>query len=359
MSAVEDDLRGQLEAAMKAHTEPPEVETEVAEVETPEADAKPERARDEKGRFAAKSESDVSTDHPSAEKPNPGADIEIAKGQPAAAPEQPEKAEAPSLAPPNGWSAEAKAKWHELPAEIMAAVQKREQDITKFTSSRDEHASFGKEIYQTVQPYIAQIQAEGGTPATAIRSLLNTAYVLRTGSPEQKRQLLLQTAQQYGVDLGTAQPQQGVPPGLETIQQRLDRLERERQEEQNAAQQRLHAEVQTELEAFAADPKHPHFEVVKGHMSALIAQGVAKDLQDAYDQAVWARTDTRATLLAQQRAEEEQKRKAEAKQRAEAARKKSLSITGGPGNTAAESAPEGRSLREELQAQMAAASGGI
>jgi nitric oxide reductase activation protein len=94
-------------------------------------------------------------------------------------------------------------------------------------------------------------------------------------------------------------------------------------------------------------------------MAALIGQGAAKDLQDAYEQAVWARPDTRATLLAQQRAEEEQKRRAEAKQKAEDARRKSVSITGGPGNTANSSAPEGRSIRDELSAAIAASSGAV
>jgi hypothetical protein len=72
-------------------------------------------------------------------------------------------------------------------------------------------------------------------------------------------------------------------------------------------------------------------------------------LQDAYDQAVWARPDTRATLLAQQRAEEEQKRRTEAKAKAEAAKRKSVSITGGPGNTAASAAPGSKgSVRDDL-----------
>jgi hypothetical protein len=364
MSAAENSVRDDIEAAIKEHAEveTPEVETPVVEAtpDKPEPEQTQERTRDEKGRFVAKDTAEPGTKDLESD-PKSLATVSVAPsaGQATAAPEQSEKEQAPSLAPPNGWSAEAKAKWHELSPEIMAAVQKREQDIAKFTSTRDEHASFGKEVYQTVQPYLAQIQAEGGTPTSAIKSLLNTAYVLRTGSPEQKRQLLLQTAAQFGVDLGTPQAQPGAVPGLETLQQRLDRLEHERQQERAAEQNRLQAEVQTEIETFAADPKHPHYEAVKGHMSALIAQGLAKDLQDAYDQAVWARPDTRATLAAQQRAEEEQKRRAEAKQRAEDAKRKNVSITGGPGNTAAASAPGGRSIREELLAASAAVSGGV
>lgn len=364
MSAAENSVRADLEAAMKAHVEPPEVEAEVVEAVATEVETevqKQERARDEKGRFAAKS--DVASDVPAADASARSADAAksaVEPEKPVAEPEKPEAAPT-SLAPPNGWSAEAKAKWHELPPEIMSAVQKREQDIAKFTSTRDEHASFGKDIYQAVQPYMATIKAEGGTPRTAIESLLNTAYVLRTGSPEVKKQLLLQTAQQFGVDLRVApsDPTKQTPPEIASLQQEIAQLKGMLTQQQQSAQQQLQTEVQTEIEAFAADPKHTHYAEVKAVMAALLRDGLAKDLQDAYDQAVWARPDLRATLLAQQRAEEEQKRSAEAKRKAEEAKRKSISITGGPGNTAAAAAPGGRSIRDELEAAMAASSGAV
>lgn len=377
MSTAESSVRDDLEAAMKASKAPAEV-AEVEIVETPVVEAstevesetqKQERARDATGRFVAR---DATSDDGAAKAgvgrvPEP-ADAELA-AQPAAAakPAEPAKdPEAPALgsalAPPNGWSAEAKAKWHELSPEVMAAVQKREQDVAKFTSTRDEHASFGKEVYQAVQPYLANIQAEGSTPATAIKSLLNTAYVLRHGTADQKRQAVQSIIQTYGVDLGVA-PQPGarpqVAPELAPLYQEIDQLKAERVQAQQAEQHQLRDEVQREIVAFAADPKHQHYETVKGHMSALIGSGVAKDLQDAYDQAVWARTDTRATVLAQQRAEDEQKRRTEAKAKADAAKRKSIGITGGPGSTAAASAPEGRSLREELEANVAASTGAV
>jgi hypothetical protein len=379
MSAAPDSIRGQLEAAVKQHAEP-EVETEVGDTEVvaPVVESqqqKEERSRDDKGRFVSagadsRSDAGVSGDAGRsgvrAETQQPVVEVEGATAGKPTAPVNPDQlpdAQPQALAPPNGWTAEAKAKWHELPAEVMAAVQKREADVAKFTSTRDEHASFGKEIYQAVSPYLAVIKAEGGTPRTAVESLLNTAYLLRTAAPEVKRQLLLDTARQYGVDLGvTAKPGQqptAIPPEFATLQTEVASLKTQLAQYQNAGQQQLQTEVQTEIEAFAADPKHPHYESVKGHMAALIGQGLAKDLQDAYEQAVWARPDTRATLAAQQRADEEQKRRADAKQKAEAAKRKNVSVTGGPGNTAAAAAPGGRSIRDELEAARAAQSGGV
>jgi hypothetical protein len=352
MSAVETSIRDELQAAFKASKEASETpETPKSEaLEAPKVSEAPEavpvveaqeRVRDEKGRFVAKEAEPETVDKPAVKQEVPVVE------KPAA------------IAPPNGWSAEAKAKWHELPPEIMAAVQKREQDIGKFTSTRDEHASFGKEIYQTVQPYMPLIQAEGGTPARAIQALLNTAYVLRTGTPEQKKQLLLVTARNYGIDLSgqpTGQPT-GQPDEFSALRSEVQELRSALAQRESAIEQQLQTEVQTEVDAFAADPKHPHYAEVKANMAALLSAGAAKDLQDAYDQAVWARPDIRATLLAQQRAEEEQKRVAEAKARAEAAKRKSISITGGPG--ASSSSAPARSLREELEANFAASSGAV
>lgn len=377
MSAAQDDLRSQLESAFKAQAEPPaEVETEATETAVTEVESEPtqERARDDKGRFVARDSATAERDSEgvreasgAAEQRGAVSDAEAQRTAEAAAegpkdgPDGASKAQEQALAPPNGWPAEAKAKWHELPAEIMAAVQKREQDIAKFTSQRDEHASFGKDMYQAVQPYMPIIRAEGGTPRTAVEALLNTAYLLRTGSPEQKKQLLLQTARQYGVDLGEpAQPNTTtLPPELQAAIAEIRNHNARIAQAEQAERERLQTEVLQEIETFAADPKHAHYAEVKAHMAALLSQGAATTLQDAYDQACWASPTVRATLQAQERAAEEQKRKAEAKAKAEAAKRKSIGITGGPGNTAAATAPEGRSIRDELQAAMAAQSGAV
>ena len=368
MSAAEKSLREELEAAMKP--EPVETLETAGTVDAAAETTTQERPRDEKGRFApkgvepsseaaGKDEGAATGGVRTAVADKPGEAERPLEGQAAAPTEKQEV----SLAPPNGWPAEAKAKWHELPPEIMQAVQKREQDIAKFTSTRDEHASFGKEMYQAVQPYMAVIKAEGGTPTSAVQSLLNTAYVLRTGSPEQKRSLLIQTARQFGVDLGAPaeapQNTTGLPPDVQATLAEIRNYQAQIAQQQQSERQRLQYEVQQEIEAFAADPKHAHYAEVKAHMAALLGQGAAKDLQDAYDQACWASPTVRATLQAQTRAEEEQKRRAEAKAKAEEAKRKSISVTGGPGNTAQASAPEGRSIRDELRAAMAASSGAV
>lgn len=359
MAAAEDDLRAQLESAFKEHSEP---EAPPSAAAPPEAPATDTRARDERGRFVSGAEK---TEQPAARDitaiaaaPTAAAPPSTATAEPPAAAAEPKPAVTQALAPPNGWSAEAKAKWHELPPEIQAAVNQREQDVAKFTSKTDEERQFGREMQRAVAPYLAQIQSEGGTPAGAVQSLLNTAYILRNGSPQQKQQALLGVAQQFNIQLPTPGEQPQIPPELHALYQRINQLEGSLNQFHQGSMQATQATIQSEIEAFAADPAHQHFQEVKAHMAALLKEGLAPDLQSAYDQACYARPDIRTTLLAQQRASEEQKRIADQKAQADAARRKAVSINGGPGISAA-AAPADRSLREELLANMRAASGAV
>lgn len=346
MSDDTDDLRATLTDAFKSSAEPEPAATPEPAVAAPETPAQAtERARDEQGRFAAKAAQEAA---------EPAAQAAPA-GTVAPAEAVPPVAEAPKVpGPPNSWSAQAKANWHTLPTEIQAEIAKREQDIAKFTGKTDEERAFGRDMQKVVQPYLPVIKAQGATPAQAVESLLNTAYVLHTGTPQAKQAALMQVAREYGIPLEGNQ--QSSDAYTQQLEQRLAQLEQRLtgadQEQEFALQQ----EVANDLAAFAADPRNSHFEAVKGHMAALLSSGEAKDLQDAYDRAVWASPDTRATLLAQQRAEEEAKRRADEAKRLEDARRKAVSVVGSPGLATAAARPNGDlSLRDELQANLRAA----
>lgn len=360
MAAEELDLRQQLEQAFSAAREDPPEKPETPPVaEAVPAPAGDERPRDERGRFVSGLEKPQEEPAAPASAPDPkaAAPATPAAPDPKAAAPAAQPAAPTAAAPPNGWSAEAKAKWHELPAEIQAAVAKRETDIAKFTGKTDEERSFGREMQRVVAPYLAQIQAEGGTPAGAVQSLLNTAYVLRNGSPEQKQQALIAVAQQFNIPIPNSDGSQ-TPDDVAALKQELAAVRGELQQIRQGSSQADQARIQADIDAFAADPSHPHFEEVKAVMGALMTSGSARTLQEAYDQACYARPDIRTTLQAQQRAAEEQKRRSEEKAKADAARAKAVSITGGPGS-AAPTAPANRSLREELEANFRTASGAV
>lgn len=303
------------------------------------------KERDDKGRFAPKEKLNL---------PPEAKEKAEKKVQEATAPE--EKPEV--VAPPASWKAEHKEKWSEIPPHMQKAILAREEEIHKGFTRLDEERLLGKQIKETVAPYLAQIQAEGGTPITAVKDLLNTAYVLRTGDPVTKARLVAQVIQQYGVDLSLAgQQAQNVDPVLAQTQQRLMQLEQQLRQEKELQSQQQNASIMTEIEAFSNNPENSYFEQVRADMQTLLQSGAIpaaspqKMLKEAYDRAVWANPTTRQLLLVKQAAEAESKRNevVATKKRA------SGSITGSSGTTNANPAPKDRSLADEIRANYRAA----
>jgi len=287
--------------------------------------------------------------------------VQAKDGAQAATPQEEKPFEAPK-----SWKAEAKQHRQTLPKDLQKLLIEREEEVHKGFTKQDEERVFGKQLRDVIGPYMPLIQAQGGTPVTAVQSLLNTAYILHTGAPEQKQQLFRQLAQQYGINIeGLApQDQQWVDPQVQALQEKLSALENQQNQWLNSQQQHLVSEMQGHIQSMQSQTeKYPHMQAVSQHMSALIQSGIATGntpselLDNAYQQAVWANPELRSTLLAAQQAEQEAKRAAEAKAKADAARKAAGSIVGSPGATAPANQVPNRSLREELTANLRAAQG--
>jgi hypothetical protein len=275
-------------------------------------------------------------------------------------PATPETPAAPKVDIPQGVPPAIKAKWETLDPEVRAALVKREEDVHKMFTRHDSELNLGRKMKDVIQPYMPIIQAEGGTPETAVQSLLNTAYVLRTAPAAQKTQLFAQLAQQYGVDLSQigATPQSQPDGGAYQFQQQLAQLQQ--QLNPDAIMSRLREQMETdkvqdEVRAFAANPANAHFETVRAEMAALMQSGRAKDLQEAYDAACWANSEIRSTLMAKQEAEKEAKRKAEIETKKRAA----TSVTGSSGKASSTVADKPKSLEDELRELMSAQEGGL
>lgn len=283
---IEDSIRGDLEKAFETVESPSE-----------EPEAKSEKTRDEAGKFAKKP-------------------AEVA-------PEE----KVPDA--PRSWTNEEKAKWAEATPEVRKAILRRESEVEQGFTKLDEDRNFGKSIKDVVTPYMQIINAEGGTPATAIQSLLNTAYILRTAPAAQKTALFHQLARQYGVDLSQPNNTSAVQPNA--LLTEINQLKQQIQQQPEVfRQQQESLAIKSQIDTFAADPKNIHYEKLKPVMASLLQGGQAKDMQDAYDKASWADPDIRSSLVATQSAETETKRIAEIKAKTEQSRKASVSIKGSP-----------------------------
>lgn len=237
--------------------------------------------------------------------------------------------------PPQSWGESVKANWATLPEDVRASILKREADAHKEFTAPDGALRLGREIKNIIAPYEAQIRAEGATPAQAVESLLNTAYILRSGTPEQKRALILNTAKQYGVDLGSLQQEEEyVDPTIAQLKAQVEELKRLTDPnyiKSTLTKEMEDAKTQADIVAFASDPANVHYQSVRPMMKAMIESGAidfklptgleksqAQVLKEAYDMACMANPTIRSTLEAAKAAEQEAKRKQEvmAKKRA-------------------------------------------
>lgn len=271
-----------------------------------------------------------------------------------------EEAPEPEIEPaPQALSSKLKEKWKDLDPEVRQEIIKRENDTHQMFTRHDGELNLGRKMKEVISPYMAVIQSEGGTPETAVRDLLNTAYVLRTGSPDQKAQLLMQVAQQYGVDLQQAmQPQQAQDPvqEIQRMRQEMDALRQSANPDtikQQLQEQMEYDTIQSQVNAFAGDPANKYFEQVKPVMASLLSSGAAQDIQEAYDRACYADPTIRSTLMS------EQTKALEAKRKAEISRKKqaSASVTGSPDMTSPNTKAPIKSIEDELMEGLRASTG--
>lgn len=222
------------------------------------------------------------------------------------APVDPAAQQAAVDAAPNTWKKEAAAEWAKLPPSARAEIQRREADFHKGIEGYKEAAGFGQTMRQVVAPHMQTLQALGVAPEAAISNLMATEAKLRYGSPQEKAAEFARLAEYYQIPMDGVQQRQeqlaAIPPEYRAMEQQNAQYRQMIEQQNMSVQQQQEAALNSEISTFAADPAHSHFESVKGHMSALLQAGQAKDLSDAYEQAVYANPTTRAVMLQQQTA---------------------------------------------------------
>jgi len=367
-----EDIRSMLEAGFKDAEAAPEIQSEASST-PPEAQEAP--AAEESPTAAAGAP--VKDDHPTDPKRYADGTFKQTKAEAAAAkaapaPEIPstdaakaseQPASTPAIAPPAGWTAAEKAEWSKLSPVAQAAVSRREAEIARGGQQWSEQ----KQRYEAVLAPVARAASRYGlTAEQGLNSLLAAQQRLETDAPNAIREL----ARSHGVDLATLAGQppadgsrenppapdisalvhQAVQPLLAPIQERM-RAEAFEKEQSTV----------NLVTDFASQPGHEHFNEVQTELMALIPAVKAanphwtidKVLQDAYDRAVYANPTTRQALTAAQQQAAEAKRIADAKARTTQARSAAVSLTGAP--TGTNGAEIKGTIREELEAQFAAA----
>lgn len=246
---------------------------------------------------------------------------------------------------PKSLKRELQQHWEMAPIELRQAVYQREVDFEKGISQYKTQAQQAAEILDEFKPYEWILRNENTSPKAAISSLLQTAAILRTGTPAQKAQAAAMTMQQFGIPIEAVQALLtggspiNQPPSLNPqyneLAQQVQQLQQYVSTTQQQQQQALENRAMSAIEQFASDPNNLHFEAVQDRMLTLLqAPGVLGDLsnmtereklQTAYDTAVRLDPVLSAQVLAQQQA------KIQARQQVNNAKSAAVMVNGAPG----------------------------
>ena len=245
---------------------------------------------------------------------------------------------------PKSLKLEMKAHWEKAPPELRQAIAQREADFERGITNYKSRDAEAKAITDLFQPYEWILKNEGATPATAIAPLLQTAALLRTGTPQQKSQAVAQMIQQFQIPLDqvashfNGQAPQPQDNHYNQLAQQVQQLTQHITQSQYEAQKQNESRALSVIQQFAADPANAHFEAVQDRMLTLLqAPNILGDtglmserekLQLAYDTAVRLDPQLAQSLYAQQQ------QATQAQAQVQRARTAAVSVRGAPGGSA-------------------------
>lgn len=368
---IKDDLLGDIRAAMSENAGGDDGGAQTAEVggrAPPSATDESEnagqigaaqRARDEAGRFAKAEEGKARETLTIKEKPaaqevgSLKADVSTTASAPppALAPEiDKEGKHLERIPPPAGWKGAAKVDWDRMPRTVRQSIA---ADYAEVEQIRNEIAPL-KELFDANREFLVN---QAGSVVEAQRQMMQFAH-MSVDNPVQLAEHILRAR---GLDpraVFSGQPSQVSAQGQQPDQQALvaQLVQQQLQPILGQFQQQSLQQEISKVQAFRSDPAHPYFNDVASHIKGLLEAGVATNLQDAYDQAIWADPTIRQQLMS---AQAEEAKKTHAAEVAKANQAKAASLRGSPipGAALNGSGSQSGTVADDVRAAMAEIAG--
>ena len=330
-TTLDDELRAAWEATEPVEEEETQESTEEESKENSESEEEETAPEEEAGGDETESE-DSEPDEGEAEEDEP---------------------ETPAVEAPHDWPKEWAEKFRQLPDDdtrqvVLDQYKSFQADYTRKTQ---EIAEIRKAVPDDIKQ---QLDLRGVSEGQYLKSLTAADQYLSQNPQEGIRWLM----QQYGVDpsqVGVQQSEDDIDdPTIAQLKQKVSDLETRLQQSAKQQEQSQQQAVEQQVQTFATETdekghlKHPHFETVKAHMGALMNAGAAKDMEDAYSQAVWANPELRNQLLEEEKRQVAQKSESDRRQKASKAKKAATPESTGTTETGSEEALD---LRSELEKQ--------
>lgn len=219
---------------------------------------------------------------------------------------------------PASWTAEAKAMWDTLPPQIKAEAHRIERDTQKALAKLSTEKKQYEGLETVLAPRRSELAATYGDEATGLKTL----FALSDFATKDPMGFIQYFAQQRGLNLASLNTQpQGINPDVAPLLQKINQLEGIVNGLKTNNETAINSQIERTYNEFISNPENIYLERVRDDMAQLLEVGAAKDWQDAYDKACWARPDVRELMLSQQRAFEDQARQKELEEKAKQARR--------------------------------------
>lgn len=281
---LDNDLHAALSAAYDAAPETPEAPKEIPPIVPLEAKSTT-AVRGDNGRFVAKTDANIAAAAATAD-----------SGKVATTGSETDSTV--TRKPPASWSPDQHERWAGLDPAIQDYVLKRETDYSKAIEERavklkqfEDQGRDRSELDRILTPYRQRWALAGQSDHQMIQKVLAAQELLNRNPAEGIRYLTSEFRLNPAQVFAAAQNQQQGQPNpfaeqLAQLEQRMAARDAADAEREKNIQTEQSAVIQTEIDAFKADPAHTHFDAVKDDMAFFLGNQRAETLQDAYDKAV-------------------------------------------------------------------------
>ena len=248
--------------------------------------------------------------------------------------------------PPASWKKDYHDAWQTADDRLKEYAWQREEQMKAGVQPLMEKARLADQFQEVLNPYMDTIRGLNIEPTQAVKALMEADHALRFSDPQQKQQLFMRLAQQYGVTLGGELQQQPFDPNISALQQELNRVRGEVMSWKEQQEQVQNQSLLGEINSFAM--KAEHFEEARPTMISLLQSGVAATLEEAYEKAIRLDDNLYQQVQQSRQAQAETQQKVVANQAAKKARAAAVSVrSAAPGATTATKAQDRRSMLAE------------
>ena len=185
---------------------------------------------------------------------------------------------------PSSWKKDYEEHWGKLDPTLQDYIQQREADYAKGVSTYKNQWDMAAPVMESIRQFEPLLKQYGVAPQQWINQLGTAHAKLVMGSPEQKLETFAQLANDYGVNLGQLTGQSGYDPQFSQLAQELNQIKNQWSNFQSQQEMVEQNQLQSEIASFKDDK--PYFEEVRETMAGLLQNGMANDLQSAYDKAI-------------------------------------------------------------------------